>query len=197
MNVALGMKAHPGWAALVVIGMRDGAFEVADRRRIELVDEDWARQPYHAAEHLDGEEAHHVVRRGVKAAHRIAAREMEVAVRRARELGFAIAACSVLVVGSMPDWTVEEILSVHFRMHKAEGVLFRDALVNAAGSCGLTVVEVPEKGLAQQAAQALRMPEARVTRLLASMGKPIGPPWGKDQKEAALAAMVALRRHSR
>jgi len=25
----------------------------------------------------------------------------------------------------MPDWSIEEILGVHFRMHKAEGVLFR------------------------------------------------------------------------
>ena len=39
----------------------------------------------------------------------------------------------------MPDWSVEEILAVHFRMHKAEGVLFRDALVEAANACGLAV----------------------------------------------------------
>jgi len=31
----------------------------------------------------------------------------------------------------MPDWSTDEILAVHFRMHKAEGELFRDALVRA------------------------------------------------------------------
>jgi hypothetical protein len=29
---------------------------------------------------------------------------------------------------AMPDWSIDEILAVHFRMHKTEGVLFRDAL---------------------------------------------------------------------
>ena len=46
------MKAHSGWAALVVAGKRDGDFEVVDRRRIELVEDEWAKQPYHAAEDL-------------------------------------------------------------------------------------------------------------------------------------------------
>jgi len=29
----------------------------------------------------------------------------------------------------MPDWSTDEILAVHVRMHKAEGELFRDVLV--------------------------------------------------------------------
>jgi hypothetical protein len=28
---------------------------------------------------------------------------------------------------------------------------------------------------------------------LNALGKSVGPPWGKDQKDAALAAMIALR----
>jgi hypothetical protein len=28
---------------------------------------------------------------------------------------------------------------------------------------------------------------------IAALGKSAGPPWGKDQKDAALAALVALR----
>jgi hypothetical protein len=53
MRVALGMKAHSGWAVLVVVGGRGGETRVVDRRRVELVEEGWAKQPYHAAEHLD------------------------------------------------------------------------------------------------------------------------------------------------
>lgn len=47
MKVAFGTRAHSGWAALVVVGTRDGDFTVVDRRRIELVDDEGAKQPYH------------------------------------------------------------------------------------------------------------------------------------------------------
>ncbi len=30
---------------------------------------------------------------------------------------------------------------------------------------------------------------------IAQMGKKIGPPWGMDQKDAALGALIALRHH--
>jgi len=93
----------------------------------------------------------------------------------------------------MSDWSVEEILAVHFRMHKAEGVLFRDALVRAAKECGLRQVEIPEKMLMPHAERALGTPAGSLAKEIARLGKAVGAPWGKDQKEAALAAMVALR----
>ena len=49
MKLAFGLVAHSGWAALVVIGGDGREFVVTDRRRIELAQEGWARQPYHAA----------------------------------------------------------------------------------------------------------------------------------------------------
>jgi hypothetical protein len=93
----------------------------------------------------------------------------------------------------MPDWTVDEILAVHFRMHKAEGVLFRDALAGAARSCRLKLLEVPEKQLDEQAERALATSVSSLRKTIASLGKSVGPPWGKDQKDAALAAMIALQ----
>jgi hypothetical protein len=35
------------------LGADDTHFEVIERRRIELVEEEWAKQPYHAAEELE------------------------------------------------------------------------------------------------------------------------------------------------
>jgi hypothetical protein len=47
----IGLKTHSGWAALVAIGKDRGqTFHLIERRRLELVDEAWAKQPYHAAE---------------------------------------------------------------------------------------------------------------------------------------------------
>lgn len=188
MKAAFGLKAHSGWAALVVLGAEKGRLELIDRRRLELVREaeaEWAKQPYHAAEHLDAPAARDMVRRGVVSARRNATREMRAGVDRAREAGHDVAACAVLMGEPMPDWSVDEILAVHFRMHKAEGVLFREALARAADECGLRLVAVPEKRLNAQAGGGL------VARI-ASLGKTAGPPWAKDQKEAALAALIAL-----
>ena len=191
-KVAFGMKAHSGWAALVVIGTRDGDSVVVDRRRIELVEDAWARQPYHAAEDLKSDRARAVVKRGVEEAHRIAVREMRAAVKRESERANEVAACAVLVGDPMPEWTTDEILAVHFRMHKAEGVLFRDALVRAGEACGLRLVAIPEKHLTKHAQSALGTPASGLVRKIATLGKSVGPPWGKDQKDAALAALVAL-----
>jgi len=196
MKVAFGMKAHSGWAALVVVGSRGGEFQVVDRCRMELVEKDevsWAKAPYHAAEHLKPGDARDLVDRGVKAARRIAVREVGAAVERARRAGHEVAACAVLMTNPLPDWTVDEILAVHFRMHKAEGVLFRDALASAGDACGLKCLGIPEKQLDNQAERALSTPANRLRQTIASLGKSVGPPWGKDQKDAALAAMIALQ----
>jgi len=195
MKVAFGMKAHSGWAALVVLGTRSGELEVVNRRRIELVEDEWAKQPYHAAEDLEAKAARKVVERGIEAARRIAVREMRVAVRQEQERENQVAACAVLVTEPMPDWTVDEIFAVHFRMHKAEGVLFRDALARAATACDLKLLRVPEKQLDELAVQTLRTSLNSLQKTIASLGKSVGPPWGKDQKDAALAAMIALQGH--
>jgi hypothetical protein len=192
MNVAFGMKAHSGWAALVVVGIRDGEFAIVDRRRIELVEEEWAKQPYHAAEEMKGAEARDLVGRGIDAAQRIAVREMRAAVKRERERKNEVIACAVLTGNPMPDWSVEEILSVHFRMHKAEGVLFRDALARAAETCGLKLFAIPEKQLMEHAETVLGIASSVLVSKIGAIGKVLGPPWGRDQKDAALAAMVAL-----
>jgi hypothetical protein len=193
VRVAFGAKAHSGWAALVVLGDEDGRLVVVDRRRMPLVEDEQGRQPYHAAEHLEPRVARALVERGIAAARRVAVSEMRAAVNRAREQKHDVQACAVLVGDPMPAWSTDEILAVHFRMHKAEGVVFRDVLLHATEECGLTLVVIPEKQLAQHAGKALASQAARLMKELAAVGKSVGPPWGKDQKDAALAALIALR----
>jgi hypothetical protein len=187
MLVSFGFKPHSGWTALAVVGVNEsGTPLLVDRRRVELVEEQWAKQPYHAAEDLEPKEARDLVLRGIAEAHRIALRELQGAVQREETRGNRVAACAVLVGAAMPPWSIDEILAVHFRMHKAEGVLFRDALTAAAASLGLHAAAIPEKRLAEIAK------ERGVLPTLAALGKSAGPPWGKDQKDAALAALLAL-----
>lgn len=153
LRAALGLKTHSGWAALVVLGASGDQLHVIDRRRLELVtegDEVWARQPYHAAEELEPAAARGVVKRGIAAARQNAAREMRTVVKRTRAAKHEIVACAVLVGDPMPDWSVEEILSVHFRMHKAEGALFQDVLGAAAKSAESPSRRSPSSGWARR-----------------------------------------------
>ncbi|HLN98658.1 MAG TPA: hypothetical protein VK208_09380 [Pyrinomonadaceae bacterium] len=196
MRVALGLKAHSGWAALIALGLSGKDLEVVDRRRLELVEEGnsrWARQPYHAAEGLSPDEARELVKRGTAAAYQTAAQELKAEVKRLRELNYQVVACGLIVGQPMPKWATAEILAVHFRMHQAEGVLFRDALVRAAKKCRLALVAIPEKLLTQQAEQTLAMPMSVLAQKISILGKSLGPPWRKDHKDSALAAMIALK----
>jgi hypothetical protein len=192
LEVAFGWRPHSGWAALVVLGRRDGEIAVVDRRRVELVEKEWEKQPYHAAEDLEPKAARSLVERGIATAHRIASREMRAAVTREMERGNRVVASAVLVGGAMPPWSIEEILAVHFRMHQAEGVLFRDVLVRAANDCSLGSIELVEKSLMKVAPKKLHASAAVLERKIATLGRSAGPPWGKDQKLAALAALVGL-----
>jgi hypothetical protein len=83
------------------------------------------------------------------------------------------------------DWTVDDILAVHLRMHKAEGVLFQDVLLRAAAECSLKAVSVNEKRLFEEAGR------TRI-ELIGQIGRNAGAPWGQDQRTAALAAMTAF-----
>jgi len=125
-------------------------------------------------------------------AQRIAVREMRAAVERERARENDVIACAVLVGAPMPDWSTEEIVAVHFRMHQAEGVLFKDALMRAATSLDVRAVRVPQNPLARHAQSALRLRGAAIARTVAALGRSAGAPWAKDQKDAALAALVAL-----
>ena len=192
MRVAFGLKAHSGWAALVVIAKENGEYVVVDRRRLELVEETWAKQPYHAAEGCKPEIARDLVKRGIAAANRIAFRELRSAVKHEEKRGNKVIGCGVLVTAPMPAWSTDEILAVHFRMHKAEGVLFREVLCDAAEKCQVRLVRVQEKSVGAYPERTLKMSVADLSNSISKLGKSVGPPWGKDQKEAATAAMIAL-----
>jgi hypothetical protein len=191
MRVAFGLKARTGRAALIALAGDVQTPHVFERSKIQLLpDGAWA--PYHAAEGLAPAEAHESVRRDIAAAHRLAASGIRNAARRVAKSGHELCGCAVLVGPGMPDWSTEQILAVHVRMHKAEGELFRDVLVAGTRACGLALTMLREKSALDDAASALGVTRRWLDGRLASLGKSAGPPWGKDQKEAAAAALAAL-----
>ena len=191
MRAAIGLKARTGRAALVVVGSDGDAPRLLERARIQLLP-DGVFAPYHAAAGLPPAAARESVGRDLAAAHELAAKGIRSAVQRLKDAGHEVCGCAVLVGNGMPDWSVDEILAVHVRMHKAEGELFRDVLVAGARACRLALTTLRDKSALEDAAGALGLPRARLDATIAALGKAAGPPWGKDQKEAAAAALAAL-----
>jgi len=193
MRAALGLKARTGRAVLVALAGGADDPRLIERLQFRLLPEG-AFAPYHAAEGLDPEKARESVKRSIGDAHRLAESGIREAARRIAQAGYDLCGCAVLVGTGMPDWSTDEILAVHVRMHKAEGELFRDVLVAGARACDLQLTTLPDKSALDDASRRLGLTRACLDARLATLGKSAGPPWGKDQKEAAAAALVALKR---
>ncbi len=187
---ALGFKPRTGRAVLVVLAM-DKEPRVIERAEVPLLPRG-EMAPYHAAEGLESKAADRHVKAAIETARMLARAAVKEAVKRCAGAGHEIVGCGVLVGTGMPDWTTYEILAVHVRMHKAEGEMFRDILVEAARECGFEPVTLPDKTAIDAAAKKLGLTRAQMDARLATLGKAAGPPWARYQKEAAAAALVAL-----
>lgn len=189
MRVALGLKARTGRAIAVAIG--GAPLEVVERAQMRLLPEG-AFAPYHVAEALPADARQASVDRDIAAARRLAETGIRDVVDRLRNAGHEVCSFGVLTGGDMPPWSTDEIVAVHVRMHQAEGKLFRDVLIAGARACGFEPATLREKTAHDDAATLLRLEASELESRLSSLGKRAGAPWGKDQKEATLAAMVAL-----
>jgi hypothetical protein len=173
----IGAADHSGWAALVTVGAGPAGPAVIDRRRCELLDPDLPRQPYHAADGLDAATAEALVERVTRAA-------------------TAGAAAALRAVRDDVAAGVEEILASHTLMHAAEGVLYRDALVEAAVELDLAVARHLRGEADVEARAALAVDRAGLDAVLRAWGRDLGPPWRKEHREAAAAALGELLRHA-
>jgi hypothetical protein len=176
--------ALTGWAS---------APRVVDRRRFTLVEspEEDAKFAYHAAAELEpAAAAGHVARVQAVAARR-ADLELEELLLNLKRAGYSLRAVGLPPAKSVASLVLGDILRSHTLIHAAEGELFRAALCGACARKGLPVVVVPPKDRYARAAREMGLRVDRLKSLIAELGRPLGPPWTLDQKEAALAALLA------
>lgn len=188
-RAAIGFSVHTGWAASVSMAGPSRAPMIVDRGRIRLADgDDTVRaEVYHRAAGMSAAAAAKFVRESEAAAFRRARAAIEGLVKTQR-----LAAAGILMsAGRLPS-DLTAILRSHPFIHTAEGVFYREALAKAAEDCGLEVVRISRRELPERFASALGTGEADARERLAEMGRALGPPWARDQKDAAMAALVAL-----
>ena len=208
-RAALGMRVKTGWAATVVLretslgtpslgtpGGRTkrtrrtrggGVPVVVERRRLVLTDPKVpsSGQPYHAGLELKGARAEAAVKKGCDAARAATRKALGALIQEIQPVAIGI------VVASDPD--LSKIGSAHVRAHAAEGVLFREALEEVAAACGVDSLTLLEKELWGQAEVALGCLESELRATVTALGKSVGRPWTALEKNATVAAWLALQ----
>ena len=193
-KAALGFRAHSGWAVLVVLGGPVESPMLVERRRIEIADPAIAgsKQPYHAAEGLNLQDAETLINACTERSLELATEAVDVAIRDAKQKGYQVSTSGILAGSGRAVPALNKILASHPLLHTAEGELFRNAITLACGNHRLSVVAVKEKELMSRAQSELRISGELIERHLQRMGKAIGTPWRQDEKLASVVAWMAL-----
>jgi hypothetical protein len=200
-SAAFGVRAHSGWAALVAVAGSVRAPEILDRRRIMLVDPNapaprvpghGPELPYHIAKELKPEEAAAYLARSAVIAATLAHSALKEVAAELLQRSFRIAGCGIVLASGRALPALEQILASHPMIHTAEGEFFRNAIREACRGMGIAVTGVRERDLFGSAAEKLNFPAARIKSKMEELRHSTGSPWTADQKNAAVAAFLAL-----
>jgi hypothetical protein len=180
---------------MVVLGGTTAAPNLLDRSRVTLIDDrdPEAKQPYHAVEFLCVEEATGRLDGYLSAATRLARESIQAQDWKLKKLGIVLKSAGILESSSRKHIALASILASHALIHAAEGDHFRNALSAAAEQLRIEVCRLQVRALEEHAMTCLRLPRKRLLDTVNGLGREVGPPWGADQKKAALLAWTLLK----
>ena len=192
--IALGFRAHTGWAALVAAAGTPGAIEILLRRRLELLPPSAgiSRFVYHTASEMEFKEASALVRKAIDATRKATSKAVREVIAELKPAGFEVVAAAVPGSTAKPPTDLAAILASHSYIHSAEGELFRQALVTACEAYGLKVLTLRERDVWRDAASSLGLAAGDLQGKIDGLKKSVGSPWSQDQKIATAAALLAL-----
>ena len=192
-RAAIGFSSHLGWSAAVAVAGTKSAPRFVLRQRVLLSNKvHESHEPYHKAALVrdDLERAKEIVRRGRRAIEACARSEVAQMTRNLEKDGHRVVGAGVLQAGGR-EMKFESILASHVMVHTAEGALMREALAKAFRN-DLPVLAIKERELFARASERLKLSEKLLRKKVNELGTGIGPPWGSDQKNAALIAWLSL-----
>lgn len=198
-SAAVGFRAHSGWTAVVAVTVTKGVPSVLARQRLQLV-ETFSyrfRQPYHTAERMPADEGQAFISRVESESSRLAHRAICELQEDLHAQGFELKRCGLVLASGRTLPPLPQILASHALIHTADGELFRRAILRASAENGLRSATIKERELLSEASRVLRVNPGVLTRRIAGLGRPLGPPWSQDEKLAALVAWFALASRGR
>jgi len=198
-RAAIGVRMHSGWGALVAVSNSADTVEVIDRRRVAITTPGTpgANQPYHFAENLELPEAEEFLGDCFAASKRLAMAAVRDVVGELRGRQYLVVGSAVLLASGRPLPPLSKILASHALIHAAEGEFFREAFAKACKSLDLSVTGFRERNLDECVQIAFGKAATRMSQQISTLGRSLGPPWTKDQKTAALGALLLLANKQR
>jgi len=194
-RVTIGFRVHCGWAAAVAIAASKPGARAVARHRVPLLDPDSEATPqvYHAAAELPFADAAGYLRQAqAHARARAIAGLGGLLLELRRE--YDVCGAAIVAGNGRPIRELDAILRSHTAIHAAEGEFFREAVACACDAQALSVLRIPSRDIYEIGVAATGESETVLRRTLATLGSRLGAPWGQDQKEAALVALLALYR---
>ena len=198
LTAVLGVADHNGWAVCVTVAASRGLPVVVDRRRVDLIEPGVPSQPYH----------HETVGMPLPEAERLVVRVRESVMRT------SLARLSTLRDELQPPYTivamtlrnppldyvpvtVAEAHKSYPVMCRADGMMYHDALCTAARRLNMAL-ELHDRGEEViRAADRLGVSLEELEHFLQTTGESLGPPWHKEHRLAAAAAMAVLSDRAR
>lgn len=193
-SASIGVRMHSGWGALVSVSNSAGTVEVLVRRRVTTAAAgiQGGKQPYHFAKNLNLGEAERFLENYFAASKRLTVRAVREVVSELHGRQFRVVASAVLLASGRPLPPLPKILVSHALIHAAEGQFFRDVFSKACEELELPVNGFRERDLEECARKTFGKAAPGMRRQFSVLGRSLGPPWTKDQKTAALAALIVL-----
>lgn len=191
---ALGFRVHSGWTSLVAVALEKKRPVILVRQRPHLVATfSYAfRQPFHTARKMTLAEAKAFLTKQRKEARRLALDAIRSAQSLSAQQGFLVSRAALLVASGRALPRLPQILASHSLIHSADGEFFREALLYAFDQANLPAFKFRERDLLATASAELGRTPAKLTQIIAAVGKPLGSPWTADEKLATLAAWRSL-----
>ena len=191
---ALGFRVHSGWTSLIAVALAGNRPVILVRQRPHLVATfSYAfRQPYHTARKMTLAEAKIFLTKQRKEARRLALAAIRSAQSFSAQQGFLVSRAALLVASGRALPRLPQILASHSLIHSADGEFFREALLYACDRASLPAIKFRDRDLVATASSDLGRTPAKLTQIIAAVGKPLGSPWTADEKLATLAAWRSL-----
>ena len=188
---SIGIEDHYAWANLVSVTTSGPNEILLDRRRVELLDQQLAASPYH----------HDTLQMPLSEAEKLV-RDVRTSANNRAKLALASligelapAKCRGIAIRVPPlpglPATVEEVHASTWITNRADGMIYHQALTQAAAQLNLRVFYFDKENVLALAAHARGKTACDFERQLKAFGKTHGPPWRKGQVVACAGAIFA------
>lgn len=185
-----GVSDHYARAEFVTLTIQGGQPAFLDRRQVPLIQEGLPVAPYHhEALELDLDAAQDLVDQVRDSVERCAREAIQALID---ELDVEALVLQSSPYPDLPGY-LEEVLASRNLTNAADGMMYREILADQAEVLGLEVHRYPRKEDPHRlAAAALGCTVDEVHARVAEFGEQAGPPWRKDHRQAAAAALSLL-----